>query len=104
MASKAELKAAVAAADAALAAAAGKVRMLDETVVEAIADEVQPRAYTAQEVATMTGLSVQTVRRSINSGELGSFKLGPQIIRVHRDDLDEWWTARSGRPFFREGV
>jgi excisionase family DNA binding protein len=44
---------------------------------------------TAQQVAWVLGCSVPTVRRLIKRGELVAFKVG-QVVRVRREDLDEY--------------
>jgi excisionase family DNA binding protein len=81
----------------------GHKRKLDESVVVELAREIKPLAYSMREAATLTGLSYQTIRREVVAGRLPAFYLGPQVCRIHRDDLNSWWTGRTdGSPLFTD--
>ena len=48
---------------------------------------------TIDQVAKQLGVKWVTVRRWIDSGELVSFKVGPRLMRVRREDLDKFIEA-----------
>lgn len=39
--------------------------------------------------AERTGVSIRTLRRRISSGQLTAYRLGPRVIRVLPDDVDQ---------------
>jgi excisionase family DNA binding protein len=39
--------------------------------------------------AERTGVSIRTLRRIIASGQLAAHRLGPRVIRVQPDDVDQ---------------
>lgn len=51
------------------------------------------KLLTQAEAATLTGLSLATIRRRIASGDLRAYRLGPRCIRVDRDDLAAMYRA-----------
>jgi excisionase family DNA binding protein len=55
---------------------------------------------TPQEAADLLGLSRETIRRAIRSGELKAIRLGYRTVRVTKADLDEWIVSKGGRPLF----
>jgi excisionase family DNA binding protein len=66
-----------------------------------MADEPQKGLFlTPQEAADLLGVSRETIRRAIRSGELKATRLGYRTVRVTRADLDEWVVSKGGRPIF----
>lgn len=47
------------------------------------------RAASLKEGAALYGVSVDTLRRRISSGELTAYRLGKQIIKIDLDELEE---------------
>jgi excisionase family DNA binding protein len=41
-----------------------------------------------EDAASYVDVSTQTIRRSIDSGELPAYRFGKKLIRVQQDDLD----------------
>ena len=39
--------------------------------------------------AERTGVSIRTLRRRISSGQFTAYRLGPRVIRVLPDDVDQ---------------
>lgn len=54
------------------------------------------RAYRLSEIASMLGVSVRTLRRAIEAGDLNSFRVGTTIL-VATEDLDAFIKARKKR-------
>lgn len=52
---------------------------------------------TTAQVAEMCQLSTKTVRRAIQAGDLGAFKLGA-CLRISRQAVATWLEARRTRP------
>jgi excisionase family DNA binding protein len=50
-------------------------------------------AYSRREVAELTSLSFETVRRAINRGDLPAKKVGRRVL-VLAKDLDAWLDAQ----------
>ena len=57
-------------------------------------DEADP-FLTVDEVAAMLRINPQTVRNTIDRGELAAVRVGPRRVRVRRSALDAW-IAESG--------
>lgn len=49
---------------------------------------------TTRQVADMLGLSTATVLRRWRAGELPGFRLGSNVLRFDRDELDAWLADR----------
>ena len=60
--------------------------MTDE---ERLSERVQARFHTVNEVAVMTSLSDDTIRRAISDGDLVAYKLRGQL-RVRDRDFEAW--------------
>lgn len=66
-----------------------------------------PEWVSLQQAALIYGISVDTIRRRIATGELPASRIGARIIRVRIEDLDrvcrpitiEQRTARGRRPW-----
>jgi excisionase family DNA binding protein len=54
------------------------------------------RFLTIHETAERLGVSIETVRRRVNAGELRVIRDG-RIIRIHPDDLESYIAARRIR-------
>jgi excisionase family DNA binding protein len=63
-------------------------------LVSVAVDESDP-FLTVDEVAAMLRLNPQTVRNTIERGELAAVRVGPRRVRVRRSALDAW-IAESG--------
>lgn len=50
------------------------------------------KLMTVPEFASEAGLSDRTIRRYIADGRIEAYRLGPQALRVHRDQLDRLYT------------
>jgi excisionase family DNA binding protein len=55
----------------------------------------EPREFlTARQVADMLALSPASVLRRWRGGELPGYRLGSNVLRFKRSELDEWLDAR----------
>jgi excisionase family DNA binding protein len=52
-----------------------------------------PLCLSAPQVAEITGLSEKTINRRIHDGSLPAKRLGPRVLRIHRDSLLAWLGA-----------
>lgn len=55
-----------------------------------------PRFYQAEDVAAMTGLNVETIRRALRSGKLAAATQGKKYI-ISAPDLEAWYTSNGGK-------
>lgn len=59
-----------------------------------------PRDLSIQEAAQARGVTTKTVRRWIAQGLVPAYRVGPKLIRIRQDDLDNLGrripSARSG--------
>ena len=46
------------------------------------------RYLSVEDAAIYVGVSTQTIRRSIDSGELPAYRFGKKLVRVEQADLD----------------
>jgi len=60
------------------------------------------KAYTVKEVAEITGLSIEKIRRALRAGELKAAKFGSDY-RISRHDLNKWYQACGGGSLFNGG-
>lgn len=61
------------------------------------------QAFTVNEVAAMTGLHSETVRRAVRSGDLAAMRVSDSAksaLRFSRVALNEWWEAKGGGLLF----
>ena len=49
--------------------------------------------YTVSEVATMLRMTADHIYRVINSGELGSYKMGRRVL-ISQEQLNEWLASK----------
>jgi excisionase family DNA binding protein len=61
-----------------------------------MAKNIPAPLLTIAEVAELLGVSIETVRRRINTGELRVIRDG-RIIRIHPDDLEAYIAIRRIR-------
>lgn len=59
-------------------------------------DTKQDNYYTTEEVAELLKVNVESVRRWVRDGKLGSVKLSGKFIRISQDDLDAFITSQRG--------
>lgn len=52
------------------------------------------RAYTPERVAEIYGCSANHIRNLIKRGELRAFRLGPKLLRIPADALEEYERCR----------
>ena len=52
---------------------------------------------TLADAAERLGVSVRTVRRLIGYGYLPGYRIGPRVLRVHRDDVEAAVRRLPGR-------
>ena len=62
-------------------------------LAEAQQSEARARLYSAAEAAELVGVSVETVRRAIRSGELRVAGRVGRSPRLKRDSIDSWLAA-----------
>ena len=61
------------------------------------------QAFSVNEVAEMTGLHAETVRRAVRANELAAMRVSDSArstIRFSRAALNDWWVARGGGVLF----
>lgn len=51
-----------------------------------------PKAYSREDAARLYGISLDTVRRAINKGDLKAKRVG-RVIRVSEEALAKWWAS-----------
>ena len=54
-----------------------------------------PILMTLHEVARLTGVSLSTVRRAVDSGLLQVTRPGPRVVRITRQAIDHWLASTS---------
>jgi len=65
------------------------------------------QAFTVNEVAEMTGLHAETVRRAVRANELAAMRVSDSArsaIRFSRAALNDWWQSRGGGVLFIENA
>ncbi len=56
-----------------------------------------PRLMTYREVADATVLSVRTIQRAVDAGQLAVIRFGHRTVRITEADVSKWvMTKRSG--------
>ncbi len=54
------------------------------------------RLLTAREVAELLGLSIQSILRRWRAGDLPGFRLGSNVLRFRRSEIDAWLEDHRG--------
>ena len=65
-------------------------RQRRQAKLERIDPDNLPEVLTVDEAAILLRLDPKTVRELFHAGQIPGRKLGPKIIRFHRDELLEW--------------
>lgn len=60
------------------------------------------QVYTVQEIAEITGMSEEVIRRKCRNNELPAVGGGNIPYRVSRPDLNEWWNELGGNKLFED--
>jgi excisionase family DNA binding protein len=58
---------------------------------------MKPIFHSPSEAAEMLGLSVRTLRRAVNAGELPAIRYNSRVWRFSAVDLAAWFAKRGGR-------
>jgi len=53
-------------------------------------------AFTLNEVAELVGVSLRTVRREVDRGNLNVARVGERRVRVSAPELARWWKEKGG--------
>jgi len=53
-------------------------------------------AFTLNEVAELVGVSLKTVRREVDRGNLNVARVGERRVRVSAPELARWWKEKGG--------
>ncbi len=56
--------------------------------MSADANELEPQWLSLQQAARVYGVSIDTIRRHISTGELPAARFGPRLIRIRVKDLE----------------
>jgi len=56
-----------------------------------------PKFHSPQEASEIFGISVRTLRRAVESGELSCVKYNSRVWRFSAVDLGAWYATKGGR-------
>lgn len=54
------------------------------------------------EAADILGVSVRTLEKMIARGALPAYKIGPKMVRLRREDIDEYLESHRAAPVVRK--
>ena len=54
------------------------------------------------EAADLLGVSVRTLEKMIARGAIPAYKVGPKMVRLRREDIDEYLESHRAAPLIRK--
>ena len=60
-------------------------------------------AFTLYEVAELVGVSLRTIRREVDRGNLNVARVGERRVRVSAPELARWWKEKGGGELWLTG-
>lgn len=54
------------------------------------------------EAAEILGVSVRTLEKMISRGALPAYKIGPKMVRLRREDIDDYLESHRAAPVIRK--